>query len=48
MIQKYRIGKNGLGWFIAIPTFTGSFSVLEGLRSLEEAWAVYDRHSQPW
>ena len=44
MTQKYRIGKNGNGWYLAVPSFWGSFSVLEGIPSHADAIEVFDRH----
>ena len=41
---KFRIGKNYYGWFVAIPSWYGSFSVLEGFPSFESAIEFFNRH----
>ena len=42
--QKYRIGKNSNGWYLAIPRWWGSFDVIDMLPSFESAVELFDRH----
>jgi hypothetical protein len=44
VISKFRIGKNQHGWYLTIPTWYGSFNVLEGIASFEEAVWMFDEH----
>ena len=38
--HKLRVGKNGRGWFVAIPRSYGGFDVIEDVGSFESAWAL--------
>jgi hypothetical protein len=46
--HKFRIGKNHLGWYVAIPQGWGGYDVIENVGSFSEAVKLFNRLTFGW
>lgn len=46
--NKFRVGKNDRGWFVAIPQGWGGYNVIEAFDTHEQAMAAYNHFRSYW